>query len=422
MTEKRKIKVGVVGCGVVAAAYYLPYLMTMKNAELIAVCDLEPERTKACQRLFGAKEIYQDYFEMLKRADIEAVFILTAPGTHTRFSIAAAEAGKHILLQKPMATTMDDAWAIAKAVRQAKVTALIEPSDHTPLHPHYVTLRKLIRAGVLGRPYWFSHTLSAGDAYHPMLGGNPYGNAAFYSKDSGGALFDFPYAPNQIATLLGSCKSVMGLANIAVPERWIVPDQGYTKFLQNAQQPAEANYWEAVTAQEKTERIVTESEDNVFSLYEMAEGWTGVFHVGRPFHPMPKGINEGGLKIFGSGGNLVMDMNGQMASLLSNKKELLPETDAHGWYHLSHLGDLSKAAWPKPIPGGFNYYHVSTQHFIDCILAGREPVVGLEWGLHITEMMWGALESSRTGQRYTMTTVLPETELMEAVSPNEATL
>ncbi len=408
MNEKRKIKVGVVGCGVVASAYYLPHLMTSESAELVAVCDLEPRRAEACRRLFGAKETYGDYFEMLQKADIEAVFILTAPGTHKAFAVAAAAAGKHFLLQKPMATTFADALEIAAAVRRAGVRALIEPSDHTALHPHYAALRRLIRQGVLGRPYWFVHAHTAGEHYSAMLGGNPYGDAAFFRADSGGMLFDFPYAPVQITTLLGSCKSVMGAANIAVPERRIVPDGPYTEFLEGVTDPQEANYWGTVMDAPKTARAEMRSPDNVFSLYELVEGWSGVFHVGRPFHPLPPGINDGGLKIFGSEGNLVMDMNGQLASLLSTRNDLLPTTDARGWYHLAPLGDTAKAQWPKPVPGGFNYYHVSTDHLLECILEDREPVLNVDFGLHITEMMWGALESARTGQRYDLTTRLPE--------------
>jgi predicted dehydrogenase len=408
VSEKRRVKVGIVGCGVVATAYYLPYLMNMENVTLVAVCDLEPKRTQACAKLFGAKEQYQDYFEMLEKADIEAVFILTAPGTHKKFAIAAAEAGKHILLQKPMAITLADATEIVAAVRKANVKALIEPSDHTALHPHYRTLRGLIKEGVLGLPYWFMYAGTAGEHYSAMLGGNPYGNAAFFSKDSGGMLFDFPYAPTQIASLLGSCKSVMGMANVAVPQRMIVPDGGYTEFLHEAKDPQNVNYWDEVMDAPRTERIEMASEDNVFSLYDMVEGWTGVFHVGRPFHPMPKGINEGGLKIFGSEGNLIMDMNGKLASIISTRKDLLPQTDEQGWYTLEPLGDTSKARWPKPIPGGFNYYHASSEHFAQCILADLEPLINVDFGLHITEMMWGALESSRTGKRYEMTTRLPE--------------
>lgn len=95
----RKVKVGIVGCGVVAAAYYLPYLMDMETVELVAVCDRFETRTQACARLFGAPEQYLDYNEMIERADIEAVFILTAPGTHVPFALKAAQAGKHLLLQ-----------------------------------------------------------------------------------------------------------------------------------------------------------------------------------------------------------------------------------------------------------------------------------------------------------------------------------
>ncbi|MCB0092961.1 MAG: Gfo/Idh/MocA family oxidoreductase, partial [Caldilineaceae bacterium] len=54
--------------------------------ELSAVCDLNAARAEACVRLFGAKAAYQDYDEMIEQADIDAVFILTAPGTHVRFA------------------------------------------------------------------------------------------------------------------------------------------------------------------------------------------------------------------------------------------------------------------------------------------------------------------------------------------------
>jgi predicted dehydrogenase len=66
MPTSAKVKVGIVGCGVVATAYYLPYLMDMDTVEITAVCDLYETRTKASVRLFGAKEQYLDYYEMIK--------------------------------------------------------------------------------------------------------------------------------------------------------------------------------------------------------------------------------------------------------------------------------------------------------------------------------------------------------------------
>lgn len=404
MTRK-KIKVGVVGCGVVATAYYLPYLTKMDTAELVAVCDLYETRTQACMRLFGAKEQYLDYAEMIRQADIEAVFILTAPGTHVPFASQAVEAGKHILLQKPMATNLHDAKRIAESVRQAGLVALIEPSANTPLDPDFAHLRELVKRGVLGDILWFSLAWTGPTKYDASLGSNPYGQDAFYTQDSGGFLFDLPYAPSQIVAVLGPCKSVMAHARIMVTDHHIVPEHKYDEFLAGVSDPEQANYWDVVLNLPRTQPVRMEAVDHAYSLYEMVDGSVGTCHVGRIFHPVLPGTGDGGLQIFGTQGNLLFGA-GYTASIISTRKDLLPHVDVDGWCHLPLRGNLSKSRWPQPTPGAFNYYHASTQHFIDCILEERDPLVNVEWGLHITEMMSGALESSRTGQRYEMTTTL----------------
>jgi len=401
----RKVKVGVAGCGVVATAYYLPYLAKMENVELVAVCDRFETRTRASARLFGAREQYLDYYEMIERADIEAVFILTAPGTHVPFALKAVEAGKHILLQKPMATDMSDARRIAEAVRRHGVKAVIEPSSSTPLEPETAHLRELVRKGVLGDILWFSLGHTGPTSYTPWLGNNVYGQDAFFSKDSGGFLFDFPYAPTQIVGVLGPCKSVMAMVRTVVKETDIVPEEKYDEFLAGVTDPARANYWDVVLNLPRTKRIKIEAVDNAYSLYEMACGGVGSCHVGRTFHPVLPQTGSGSLMIFGTDGNLIFG-SGYAASIISRHKELLPAVEADGWYHIYPRGDFSKAKWPQPVPGGFNYYHESTKHLIECILEDRDPVVNVEWGLHITEMMAGAMESSRTGRRYEMTTTL----------------
>ena len=407
MTRKShpKVKVGVVGCGVVATAYYLPYLMKMDTAKLVAVCDLYETRTQACMRLFGAKEQYLDYDDMIRQADIDAVLILTAPGTHVPFTLKAVEAGKHVLLQKPMATSMEEARAIATTVRKAGVKALIEPSANTPLDPDIAHLCDLVKKGVLGDILWFSLAWTGPTKYDPSLGSNPYGQDAFFTRDSGGFLFDLPYAPSQIVAVLGPCKSVMAHTRLVVADHHIVPEHKYDEFLAQAADPEHANYWDVVLDLPRTQPVRMEAVDNAYSLYEMADGSIGTCHVGRIFHPVLPGTGGGGLQVFGTQGNLLFG-EGYTASIITHRKDLLPHTDADGWYHLPLRGDQAKAKWPQPTPGAFNYYHASTQHFIDCILEDRDPLVNVEWGLHITEMMAGAVESSRTGQRYEMTTSL----------------
>jgi len=404
MAEK-KVKVGVVGCGVVATAYYLPYLMQDERVEITAVCDLYETRTRACMRLFGAKAQYLDYYQMIEQADIEAVFILTAPGTHVDFSLRAVESGRHILLQKPMATDMQGARRIAAAVREAGVKALIEPSAGTPLDPDVALLRSLVRKGVLGDILWFSLASTGPTTYHPSLGSNPYGQDAFYARDSGGFLFDLPYAPTEIVGVLGACKSVTAHTRLMVADHHIVPEAEYDRFLEEVTDPQQANYWDVVLDLPRTQAVRNEAVDNAYSLYEMADGAIGTCHVGRIYHPILPGTGGGSLQVFGTQGNLLFGAD-YKASIISQHSDLLPHTDADGWFHIPLRGDRSRAKWPQPVPGAYNYYHESSRHFIDCILEDREPIVNVDWGLHITEMMAGAVESSQTGECYRMTTSL----------------
>ena len=405
MPSSRKVKVGLAGCGVVATAYYLPYLMKMDTVDLVAVCDRYQTRTSACKRLFGVKQEYLDYDEMLAKADLEAVFILTAPGTHVPFTLKALEKGLHVLIQKPMATNMGDARQIAAAVRKARVVALIEPSSNSPLEPEIPIIRDLVRKGALGDILWFSLGWTGPTAYGPELGMNPYGQEAFYAADSGGFLFDLPYAPASLVSVLGPCKSVMAHTQISVADHQIVPEHKYDEFLAQVTDPEQANYWDVVVNLPRTQPVHMQAVDNAYSLYQMASGAVGACHVGRIYHPILPGTGGGALQIFGTEGNLLFGA-GYSASIITSRKELLPHVDADGWFHIPQRGDVRKAKWPQPVPGGFNYYHASSQHFIDCILNHQDPLVNVDWGLHITEMMVGTQESSQTGVRFEMTTTL----------------
>jgi len=304
-----------------------------------------------------------------------------------------------------MATNMEDACKIAAAVRQAGVKIVIEPSSGTPLDSDIALLRGLVKQGVLGDVQWFSLAYTGPTTYGPSLGNNPYGQDAFYSKDSGGFLFDFPYGPTQIVGVLGACKSVMAAARISSCENYIVPEGRYDEFLSRVTDPERANYWDVVLDLPRTQHVQMEAFDNVYSIYEMAEGAIGTCHVGRIHHPILPGMGDGSLQIFGTQGNLIFGA-GYTASIISKRKDLLPKVEADGWFHIPPRGDSSRAKWPQPVPGAFNDYHESTLHFIDCILEDRQTIVSLDWGLHITEMMVGAAESFSTGKRYEMTTKL----------------
>ncbi len=166
----------------------------------------------------------------------------------------------------------------------------------------------------------------------------------------------------------------MASARIAVAETDIVPEEKYDEFLAEVNDSERANYWDVVLDLPRSKHIRVEAVDNAYSLYEMAGGGVGSCHAGRTYHPVLPQTGDGSLQIFGTDGNLIFG-SGYAASIISKHKHLLPNVEADGWYHLYPHGDFSKAKWPQPVAGGFNYYHASTQHFVDCILEDREPLV-----------------------------------------------
>ena len=406
MTNKpqKTIRVGVVGCGVVATAYYLPYLLTRKDAEITAVCDLRKARAEECKRIFSAKAAYDDYDRMLREADLDLVMVLTGPGTHVRFTVAAVESGRDVLLQKPMALDLEGAEAIVTATRKNRRKVLVEPSAPSPISPHSAEIRRLVREGVLGKTSWFQCIPTGpSEAGHPVLSGNPYGEGAFYAKDSGGMIFDYAYGPAQIATILGSCKRVTAMATTTMRDRFIVPEEHYDKHLQAAQSPEEANYWDAAIAAEKSKPVTMEAPDNAFAIFAMADGSLGVYHFGRTFQPTRPPATYGGMQVYGTEGNLIYGA-GHMASLYTTRRDLVDDIDEEGWKHWDGPKGTGPYKWPQPPKGAFNYYHASTDHILTCIHEDRDPVLNVEYGRHVTEMMHGTVVSARSGTHYDMKT------------------
>jgi predicted dehydrogenase len=111
-----KLKLAIVGAGAISGAH-LQALSTVDEIEVVAIADIEPERAEKRAAEFGIPHTYVDYKEMIEKEDVEAVSVLTWNEAHAAPSIYALEAGKHVLVEKPMAATLDDATAMAKAAK-----------------------------------------------------------------------------------------------------------------------------------------------------------------------------------------------------------------------------------------------------------------------------------------------------------------
>ncbi len=122
----RKLRVGVVGCGGIANAKHLPAMKRNGNFEIVAFCDLIEERAQKAKEKYGTEDarVYKDY-EALIREDVEAVYVLTPNSSHAPISIAAMEAGKNVMCEKPMAKTYAEAKAMVEtAERTGKVLTI----------------------------------------------------------------------------------------------------------------------------------------------------------------------------------------------------------------------------------------------------------------------------------------------------------
>jgi predicted dehydrogenase len=110
----KKVRVAIAGCGGIANQKHLPSLKAHADkADIVAFCDIIPERAEDCAKKFGAPDakVYTDYREMLadKQVVIDAVHVCTPNVVHCPITVAAFEAGKHVLCEKPMAHNTEDA-------------------------------------------------------------------------------------------------------------------------------------------------------------------------------------------------------------------------------------------------------------------------------------------------------------------------
>ena len=143
----KKIKVGIIGCGAIFPQHAFP-LHLMENTQVSAVCDVKPEALERATGLFQC-EGYSDYQALLKREDIDAVHILTPHYLHARMAIEAAQAGKHMLVEKPMSIEIEDARAMVEAARKNKVTLGVISQNR--YNAPSVAVKNAIESGSLGK-------------------------------------------------------------------------------------------------------------------------------------------------------------------------------------------------------------------------------------------------------------------------------
>ena len=150
----KEFRVGIVGCGGIANGKHLPALKALPNVKMVAFCDLIRERAEKALKEYGAEDakIYDTYEELVADPTIDVVHVLTPNKAHAPISIAAMEAGKDVMCEKPMAKTAADARAMVECAKRTGKTLTIGYQNR--LRPDSLYLKKCCEAGDLGEVYY----------------------------------------------------------------------------------------------------------------------------------------------------------------------------------------------------------------------------------------------------------------------------
>ncbi|NCC47485.1 MAG: Gfo/Idh/MocA family oxidoreductase [Clostridia bacterium] len=153
MAEK-KFRVGIVGCGGIAENKHLPALSKLKNVEIVAFCDIIRERAEKAAAQYGTGDarVFEDYLELAALPDLDVIHVLTPNKSHAPITIAALEAGKHVMCEKPMAKTAAEAKAMVEAAkRTGKKLTIGYQSRH---RSDSRLLKQMVEEGRLGEIYY----------------------------------------------------------------------------------------------------------------------------------------------------------------------------------------------------------------------------------------------------------------------------
>lgn len=338
MLFMKPVRIGVIGCGNVLSAYRasIEKLKVAGLAEASKACGREGQ-SEVAEKMLGAVRFTTRADEVIGDEDVDLVLILTSMKEHARLAAAALEAGKHVVLEKPLGTSMEEAELVMQAA--AKSEAKIVCAPFTILSPTFQTMARRIREGAIGKA-------CSARARYGWAG--PWWSEWFY-KPGGGCLFDLGvYCITSITGLLGPVRSVMAMAGVAIPEREI---NGRT--------------------------IEVEAEDNAQVLLDFGESAFGVVTSGFTMQQ----YRTPAIEIYGTTGTIQMlgdDWDPDGYELWKNEVgawQLYKET-APDWSWTDGLG-----------------------HLVDCVRNGKKPLMTLEHARHVLEVMLAAKRSAKEGRR-----------------------
>jgi predicted dehydrogenase len=331
--------IGVLGLGSVFLGPYRQSIRQLEQAgkaRLVAAFDVDREKTKAVAAMHPSIPTAATAAALIARDDVDVVLVLTSMNEHAELADAALRAGKHVLVEKPMATTLAAAQALLELSRSAK--GLLVCAPHIVLSPTYRAMHADVMAGKIGR-------VLLARARYGWSG--PWWGQWFY-RPGGGALFDLAvYNLTSLCGFIGPVRRVCAMVGTAIPKRMA----------------------EGV-------EIAVQADDNAQVLLDFGESRFACITTG---FTMQK-YRSPAIELYGTEGVLQMlgdDWAPQGFERWTRERET--------WEILED----SEPQWS---------WTSGLKHLVECVAAGTRPVNRPEHALHCVEVMLAAQVSAREGR------------------------
>jgi len=327
---------GLIGTGLWGETHANVY-SSYPEVEFKAVCDLREDRAKEIAKKYGAESSYTDYKKLLERDDIAAVSIATPDFAHTDIAVDALKAGKHVLIEKPLATTVEDCEKILSAKGDQKLMV----DFHNRWNPPFVSTKNSIVNGELGKPMMMYIRLN-----------------------------DTIFVPTNMLKWASKSEVVWFVGSHAVDlARWLFDDEVCKVY--------------AVSRSEVLKSRGVDTPDFYQAILEFKNG--GVATVENCWilpNSLPT-IIDFKCEIVGSEGAVYMDISSHGAiQTYTVDKASNPDLLAMPVIHGKQMGFAVE----------------SIKHFVDCVVNDKELMVSGEDGLATTKIISAIIESSRKGE------------------------
>lgn len=352
-----KLKVGIIGCGGIARGKHLPSLSKLDTVEVVAFCDFYRERAEELAVEYGGKgvKVYADYHELLKDSSIDVVHVCTPNNYHYDVTIAALEAGKHVMCEKPMAKTAAEGRLMVEAAKRTGKKLTIGYQNR--FRPDSQYLHKLCSNGELGEIYYAkAHAIRRRAV-------PTWGVFLDAEKQGGGPLIDIgTHALDLTLWMMNNYKPqvVMG-----------------STFQKLGKKENAANAWGSWNPDE------FKVEDSAFGFIKMEDGSTIVLESSWALNTLDE--DEAKCTLCGTEGGADMKeglrINGERYGKLYTEKVAL-ESDGVAFFSGTEesAADLEIRLW------------------IEAILNDTEPIVKPEESLVVTEILEAIYQSAETGE------------------------